>query len=414
MKLFLSVFIRLLLGIGWTVALFGAQAIEVDSASFEKVNKLPKNTAPSELTFGTECIKPEQTVSLMAIGDVLLHDALQKWASNQAEGFHAVMQGLQDLLSAADVTVANLEGPSAEGVLSTGSLVSAPTSLYDGLVYRGYPLFNYHPSIVGDLKRLGIDVLQTANNHALDRQSIGVDRTIEEIAAQGLTSVGTRHRFWRGRDWYAVQKVHKEGRNFNFAFLSCSFGTNGIPDLYKQVLLCYENKELILSVIRELHANADIHAVVVMPHWGQEYQAQPEAAQMALAREMAQAGATAIIGTHPHVVQPMEILKTTDGREVPVVYSLGNFVSYQIGMPRLASLIYMLALTPDARGKLVPRKVAWIPIQMKTGASFSIQAIDRLPAPQVEATRAHLLKTYSAKNLHPAKLPLWAENSCKE
>ena len=70
------------------------------------------------------------------------------------------------------------------------------------------------------------------------------------------------------------------------------------------------------------------------------------AQETALAQDMAEAGATAIIGTHPHVVQPEAMLTTRDGRTVPIVYSLGNFVSYQIGLPRLATAIYLLGFTP--------------------------------------------------------------------
>lgn len=397
------------------VALTGlAHANPARPAATDKFNKLPKRIDPAPLTLASSCIKPDQTVTLMAVGDVLLHDTLQKWASQQSQGFYAVMQDLQDLLSAADVTVANLEGPAAAAVLPNGHSVAEPASRYDASVYRGYPMFNYHPSIISDLKRVGVDVLQTANNHALDRRSLGVDRTIEAIQAQGLAFTGTRHSRATHQNWHAIHSVQKGAQRFNLAYLACTYGTNGLPDPQKQVLQCYQDKDTLLATVRQLSAQPDVHAVVVLPHWGQEYQPQPNAAQMQLAREMARAGATAIIGTHPHVVQPMEVIDTAEGTRVPVVYSLGNFMSHQIGLPQLSSLIYMLALAPNPQGKLVAQAVGWIPLLMKTGPSFSIQALDRLPPAQAAASRDLLLKTFSAEHLHAAQLPLWSQQSCKQ
>src|SRR5690606_19519399 len=96
--------------------------------------------------------------------------------------------------------------------------------------------------------------------------------------------------------------------------------------------------------IRTLAKRPDVHAILFTPHWGAEYQHTPDAKQKALAREVLDAGATAVIGTHPHVVQPIEKYTTQDGRETLIAYSLGNFISNQIGLPRLSSAILMLGL----------------------------------------------------------------------
>jgi len=82
---------------------------------------------------------------------------------------------------------------------------------------------------------------------------------------------------------------------------------------------------------RELSRRPDIHAVMVTPHWGIEYQHKPERKQVEWGKDIAEAGATAIIGQHPHVMQPFDKITTSDGREVAIAYSLGNFVSGQIG-----------------------------------------------------------------------------------
>src|SRR5690606_39231718 len=119
--------------------------------------------SPKAIAFEKPCADGTR-VRVAAVGDVLLHDMLQKWAASQKEGFYAALDSVSDIIRAADIAFANLEGPAAEGVASNGKAVRPPATRYDKSVYRGYPMFNYHPSIVTDLKRAGFDVLLTANN----------------------------------------------------------------------------------------------------------------------------------------------------------------------------------------------------------------------------------------------------------
>jgi len=341
------------------------------------------------------CITP---IVMAAVGDVLLHDPFQRWAAEQPDGFFAAMRPVQDLMQGADVTIANLEGPAAANIALGGSEVAAPPTRYDGNVYKGYPLFNYHPSIIGDLQRLGVDVLQNANNHSLDRGSLGVDRTIAALDAAGIPHTGTRLSNARsaGYRWSTTYTVRRDGHRYRFAFISCTYGTNGVPDTRAQVLKCYDQRDELLAQVRALHADRGNAAVIVMPHWGIEYQPLPDAQQTALAQELADAGATAIIGTHPHVVQPEAMLRARDGRNVSVVYSLGNFVSHQIGLPRLATAIYLLGFTPTRDGRLAATRTGWIPLRMRTGAVMSVDALDRLSEGEAAPFRAHLLQTFAA------------------
>ena len=348
------------------------------------------------------CIRP---ITMAAVGDVLLHGPFQRWASQQPEGFFAAMRPVRDLLQGADVTVGNLEGPAALNVLgSTGRAVAAPATRYDGAVYDGYPLFNYHPSIIRDLQRMGFDVLQTANNHALDRGSLGVDRTLAAMDEARMPHTGTRLSTAQpaGYRWGTSYTVRRGDHAYKFAFISCTFSTNGLPDRSAQVLHCYEQRAELLAQIRALHADQSNAAVIVMPHWGIEYMPRPAAQEVALAQEMAEAGATAIIGTHPHVVQPEAMLRTRDGRNVPIVYSLGNFVSWQIGLPRLSSAIYLLGFTPTRDGRLAATMTGWIPIRMRTGGALSVDALDRLSQGEAAPYRTHLLRTFAAERKLPA------------
>jgi poly-gamma-glutamate capsule biosynthesis protein CapA/YwtB (metallophosphatase superfamily) len=380
-------------------AIVGATMVMACSSSPTTANTAAADTQarPAEIP----CIRP---ITMAAVGDVLLHDAFQRWAAVQPEGFYAAMAPVKDLLEAADLTIANLEGPAAANIALSGHEVAAPATRYDGNVYKGYPLFNYHPSIVTDLQRMGFDVLQNANNHAMDRGSLGVDRTIQALEAARIPHTGTRlaNADPRGFNWSTSYTVHRDGHDYRFAFIACSYGTNGVPDPHNQVLKCFDQREELLAQIRALRADRGNAAVIVMPHWGVEYQPLPNRDQTELAQQMADAGATAIIGTHPHVVEPERMLTSRDGRQVPVVYSLGNFVSYQQGLPRLATVIYMLGFTPTRDGRLAATMTGWIPLRMQTGATMRVDPIDRLPQGAGAPYLAHLLQTFRSENRLPA------------
>ncbi len=361
--------------------------------------------SPKAIVFEKPCADGTTRVRVAAVGDVLLHDMFQKWAANQKEGFYAAFAPVADIIGAADLAFANLEGPAAEGVASNGKAVRPPATRYDKSVYRGYPMFNYHPSVITDLKRAGFRVLQTANNHSLDRHQLGADKTIEAIKAAGLAWTGTRHREAMNAPWYAITPVKVAGGSFNIAWLACTYGTNEIPDRANQVLNCYAQRDEVLENIRTLAKRADVHAVFFTPHWGGEYSHKTEAKQTELAKDVLEAGATAVIGSHPHVMQPLEKYVTKDGRESVIAYSLGNFVSNQIGLPRLSSAILLLALGPDGKGKLQMASVGWVPLRMQTKGGFRVEAIDRLKAPEARENRVHLVRHLPEDNIHPPTAP---------
>lgn len=369
------------------------------------------------ITFGRS-IDTSKMITVAAVGDVLLHDRLQKYAARHGNGFADLWADIADLLIAADVSFGNLEGPAARNVAPGGRLAKKPPKgLYDGYVYGGYPAFNYHPDIIKALKAGGFDVISTANNHALDRSALGVDRTIEAMKAAGLAYTGTRHRTLKKQTWYAVTPVRGKAGKFNIAWLACTYGTNDIRDRHGQVLHCTKNKAEILRMIANLRARKDIHAVFVTPHWGREYRSVPTAEQRALAYDWLEAGATAVLGGHPHVMQPWERYVTRGGRETMIVYSLGNFVSNQLGVPRRSSIIALLGLMPNAkdRGRLSIVTAGFIPIRMrlqvgKAGVRLAAQAIDR--AKGGAAYRRHILKTLPAGNLLPPKTTFWAGRDC--
>ena len=328
------------------------------------------------LRFARACA-PGDTLTIAAVGDLLLHHELQIQAYAAPEGFLAVWGEVKDLLALADISYANLEGAVATGLNRKGEPVTDPGRVFDRVVYSSYPRFNYHASLLDDLIRSGVDVVSTANNHALDRESTGVDATIAALDRVGLAHTGTRTRGATG-PWHAVTRAG----GLNVAWLACTFSTNQIPDPDDQVLGCYAPAGALEREVAALAADPAIDAVIVTPHWGREYSDEPDRAQRKLARRLAEAGATAVIGSHPHVLQTWELLRTKDGREVPVVYSLGNFASHQPELPRRSSMILYLGLTRPPGAKAHVHGVRYVPLHVRQdGERYLVEAIDRVGGP---------------------------------
>ena len=304
------------------------------------------------------------TLTIAAVGDVLLHKPLQAFAYRY--GFARLWKQAEPYIRAADIAFANVEGPMAAGVSKYGKMVTDPGLKFDNFVYSSYPRFNYHPDLAKALKRSGFDIVSIANNHSLDRFSVGVDKTLQTCRNAGLQCIGGRER--KGdKIWYRI--IHSKG--FSIAWISCTATTNGIRDTHKQILYCYkrQDRNWIVNTVRKLHHQVD--AIIISPHWGDQYSHRPNGNQVRFAKQMLNAGATAIIGSHPHVVQPIERYLTQDGRETLIAYSLGNFVSFQ-GTPKNRSTVIMLLklVKTHDHGTVITR-LRLIPAYMENRSGFA-------------------------------------------
>ncbi len=297
--------------------------------------------AATEVRFNRAC-EAGQLYVVGAVGDLLLHGPLQRQAAN-LRSFESLWTEVLPYVRGVNIAYANLEGPAARGVVSSGREVRDPGWVFDGTVYSGYPMFNYPAQVAVGLKDSGFDVVSTANNHSLDRRALGADRTSEALQEARLPFTGTRAR-GATHPWGVVIQ---QG-NLRVGWLACTYLTNGIPDPHDQVLECLKEKPAVLQELRRLRGVSDF--VVVTPHWGDEYQPRPNDSQISFGREMINAGAGAVIGTHPHVVQPMEKYAAADGREGLIVYSTGNFVSNQGEVEKQAAVMVFLGLTKTNRG----------------------------------------------------------------
>ncbi len=319
----------LVFGALWLTAACGSSALEPDDTDImEDVPdelqspRVPMSTGP--LNFKAACA-PGATMVLTGLGDVLLHTRLQNQAKSrdgapENDNFDSLWHGAKDVVSAADITYANFEGP-ADGNRKGAS----------------YPAFNYAPTLIPALQALGVDVVSTANNHALDQGFGGLKSTLDAMERYGMPHSGTsRGGEVESHEWNAETNTTKDSTKFSIAWIACSFAqnsasgaTNGIKDSNNAVLNCERDQDVVLKRISELASTHD--AVVVTPHWGVEYELSPRLAQTQMARAFVNAGARLVLGNHPHVPQTWERLKSNrDGRDAFVIYSMGNFISGQL------------------------------------------------------------------------------------
>jgi poly-gamma-glutamate synthesis protein (capsule biosynthesis protein) len=345
----------------------------------------------SPVTFSCEA-PSARGVTIAATGDVLVQTSILHDPQTVNSGFASLFAEVSGTIKAADLSVVNFEG------------------VVDPRKPSGFGAYAYPPELVAALKGAGFDVLQLGNNHALDRGPNGVDETLRVTAAAGLGTVGTRAQDNAQQPWHTVSTVRKGGNEYTIAWLACTFGVNRHKDPYRQTLRCYRDQAEIVAHVRKLANMESVHAVIVLPHWGWEYNHRPSRKQRHLARSVLEAGAAAVIGTHPHVVQPLEQYNTSDGRQTLIAYSLGNFISNQPLLSTQSSVILLLGLEP-AEDKLAVHSVGWLPLKMRQQDSFYVEPIDA--AKSAYDARDHLRHLHDllpGDNLLRPALGLWDQS----
>lgn len=265
----------------------------------------------------------EYDITLMALGDNLMHMGVV-YTGKQNDGsydYTFLFENMTDFLSRADIKIINQEtifGGNERG-------------------FSGFPHFN-SPTQVGDaIAEAGFNVVLHATNHAADQEYSGIQNCVRfwqqypEILMTGISGDEPAERI----PLLTVGDV-------TFAVLNYTYGPNmGTLDSslrgHLNMLCDYNTKTglidfttlnpQVLQDIQDAKKLSDI--VIVCPHWGTEYTTAPSSYQIDFARQMSEAGADLILGTHPHVPQPVEWITSEDGQETLCYYSLGNYVSTQ-------------------------------------------------------------------------------------
>ncbi|WP_242832432.1 CapA family protein [Desulfosporosinus orientis] len=287
-------------------------------------------------------IVPEtKRITLVATGDILMHNT-QIWSGQQADGsydFGSFFRDVKSLIDYGDYTSANFE--------------AAMAGAQSG--YTGYPKFNSPDEVASTLKDAGYDLIVTANNHILDRGYPGAIRTMNVLRNAGLDIVGT-YESQEERDNYLI----KELNGVRVGYLAYCYGTNGIPVPKEHpYFFNFINEDTIIKDIHKLKPKVDV--LVLVLHWGIEYTTQPTEEQRQLAETLLEAGADVILGSHPHVIQPMEV-KKINNQDKFIIYSLGNFIGDQRGVERNSGVILNLTFEKDRlKEKTVLKRVSYTP-----------------------------------------------------
>lgn len=266
----------------------------------------------SLLSFITGAAAPgdPQRAELLFVGDAMQHQAQLDRALELGGGKSYDYSGCFSLIApevtAADYAVCNLEVP-----------------LGGGPDYTGYPCFSAPDSYAQALKDAGFDMFLTANNHCLDRRDRAARRTLLALDSLGIDHIGTYRDSLERRQ---LVPFIKNINGFKIGFLNYTYGTNGIPPKEGMEVALIEKDRIAEEMKKTRDAGAEI--LVVTIHWGIEYVLLPNASQKNIADFLIANGADLIIGGHPHVIQPMEIVRNDkEDKDVLLVYSLGNFIS---------------------------------------------------------------------------------------
>lgn len=309
-------------------------------------------------------VQPNIVSTLAVCGDAMSHMPQTRDAYDSQAGaydYKPMIRFAKPWIEQADYAVVNLE-----------------TTFAGGPDYSGFPAFNT-PDALGDaLKDAGFDLVSTANNHCLDRGYDGMVRTLDVLDNLGLAHVGT----YRSAVERAAQNgVHvADVGGIKVAFLSYTYGTNGIPvskshpDTVNLLHTDYMSDAQVLDTARiadDLAAaealSPDLIAVIV--HWGVEYQTTQNEHQEEIADFLFDHGADVILGSHPHVLQPMETRTLTDRDGTThtgfVCWSLGNFISSQNDEYTDTTVVLNLELTKNPNtGATDVTKVGYVPLYM--------------------------------------------------
>jgi poly-gamma-glutamate synthesis protein (capsule biosynthesis protein) len=252
-------------------------------------------------------------VHVLVAGDAMCHAQQITSAKNTADNsydFSGCFRYLSDILAKGDVNIVNLET----------TLAGAP--------YSGYPQFCAPDEYANALKDIGLNFFVLANNHCADKGTKGVIATIEKLRNLQIPTAGT---YLDEEDRKTRYPAIVESKGIKIALLNYTYGTNGLT-VAKPLLINNLNDTSQIKKDIETAQNQQADVLIALLHWGTEYQRTPNKKQKEQAQFFFKNGVDVIVGSHPHVVQPVEYFayNQMDTTEKKLVYwSLGNFISNQ-------------------------------------------------------------------------------------
>ena len=273
-------------------------------------------------------------VDLVMVGDILAHEGVYKsgYYPDGTVNFDHMFAHVTDDLQAADIAIVNQE------VVLGG----------EELGLSAYPCFN-SPTQIGDaLITAGFNVILHATNHTLDKGIKGVDNTLNfwKTSHPDIPILGIHDESFTDYSTQDIYVYEKDG--LKISILNYTYGTNGIP--------IPQSRPLIVNMLEEDKVRTDVQRakeisdfVIVCPHWGTEYVYTPDSYQQKWTKIFYDLGVDLVIGTHPHVIEPVEWIESEDNdHKMLVYYSLGNFISYQSKLPRMLGAMAQVTISMDS------------------------------------------------------------------
>ena len=328
-----------------------------------------------------------RTVTIRAVGDVMMHEAQLDAAARPGEGydFSAQYADIAPSLMAADYTIANLE---------------TTVGLYSDQPYSGFPMFNAPPELLTALGEAGVDFVTMANNHILDRFYDGMLLTMDNVEAAGFAYGGVN----RSKEEQLEPNIVEVG-GVKLGMLCYTDYTNGLekrsdPQARESGVNYIEDADFAAEVQKLREAGAD--AVIAYMHWGREYRREANDEQRAVTDRLLAAGVDVILGSHPHVVQPagMREVTLTDGTQhtALVAYSLGNFNSAMTDEYTDSGIILEFTLVEQEEGGFKVEDAGFVPTYCweKDGVFTTIPALshyDEAPEGMSDAQHQRLRKS---------------------
>lgn len=243
------------------------------------------------------------SVNILAVGDNLIHGVIYNQAhARSATGgydFTYAYKNVASTVAAADISIINQE--------TIIDPEKAPST---------YPCFNSPTELGDEIVKIGFDVFNIANNHSLDKGESGLRNAIKFWKSKNVVFCGA---YLDEEDYKTIPTNTVKG--IKFAYVGLTEPTNGLslPEGSKTILMLGADEDRIEKRVKAASEISDM--TIVNVHWGEEYTHTPTDRQHELAQKLADWGADIIIGTHPHVIQPVEYITAADGRKVLVIYT---------------------------------------------------------------------------------------------
>jgi Bacterial capsule synthesis protein PGA_cap len=342
-----------------SVTLAATGCADRSDAANESTAQTPTATAPTSPNApAAEPTPAQRTFTIVATGDMLLHQRLWNQARHDAAqtgapemDYSPLIASVQPYVASADLGLCHLETPLAP----------------PGGPYEGYPVFSVPPQIVTALDSVGYDACSTASNHTFDKGAVGVQRTLDTLDSVGIAHAGSAR-----TPEEAAHPTVLDVAGVKVALLSYTYGFNGIPypngETWRANLI---DPAAILATARSAK-QAGAEVVAVSMHWGTEYQQNPNAQQLEVAPVLAQSpDIDVVIGHHAHVVQPVEKIGDTW-----VAYGLGNLVAAHRtpGDARSEGLLVRFRFTEQPDGRFLATAAEYLPLLITD--TFPVRVID--------------------------------------